>query len=200
MAIVRKIPAQHVHHIGAALTEGGLRAVEVTLNTPGALGMIEALAKNPHLIVGAGTVLDEAGARAAIAAGARLIVSPNLNADVIRTARRYGAIVIPGAMTPTEILTAWELGADIVKVFPAATLGSRYFKEVKAPLDQVHLMATGGITPENLGEFIAAGADAVGMGGALISQADLEGAAYSAVVDKVRRSVNAVAVARGQKR
>jgi 2-dehydro-3-deoxyphosphogluconate aldolase/(4S)-4-hydroxy-2-oxoglutarate aldolase len=196
VAILRKVSREQIPKLGAALAEGGIRAVEVTLNTPGALGMIETLAQDPRLVVGAGTVLDAESARLAILAGARLIVTPTVNVDVIRTARRYGAIVMPGAMTPTEILLAWELGADVVKVFPAATLGAHYFKEVKAPLDQVRLMATGGVTPENAGEFIAAGADLVGMGGALVNARDLETGNYHAITDRARAVVAAIAAAR----
>lgn len=196
VAIVRKVGAEHIANLAAALVEGGVRAVEVTLNTPGALSMIEALAKDTRLIVGAGTVLDPESVRLATLAGARLIVTPNLNPEVIRASRRYGALVMPGAMTPTEILQAWETGADAVKVFPASTVGPRHFKEVKAPLDQVRLMATGGVTPENAAEFIKAGADLLGLGSALVNPQELESRNYAAVAERARRLVTAVAEAR----
>lgn len=196
IAILRKVEPDGLDNLAAALLDGGLRAVEVTMNTRGALGMIERLARNPRLTVGAGTVLDPESARLAILAGARLIVTPTFNPEVVRMARRYGALVTPGAMTPTEILAAWEAGADAVKLFPAATVGSQYFKEVKAPLDQVRLMATGGVTPENAGEFIRAGADLLGMGSALVDPKAVAAGDYGAIADRARRTVAAVVGAR----
>lgn len=197
VAIIRKVDSDHLRGLADALVEGGVRAVEVTLNTPGALAMIEALAADPRLLVGAGTVLDPESARLAILAGARLIVTPTVDPAVIRTARRYGALALPGAMTPTEILLAWESGADVVKVFPASVVGPRYFKEVKAPLDQVRLMATGGITPENAADFVRAGADLLGVGSSLVSAQDVAAGAYGAIAERARRLVAAVRAARG---
>ncbi len=197
VAILRKVGREQVRNLASALVAGGVRVVEVTLNTPGALEMIEALASDSRLVVGAGTVLDPESVRLATVAGARLIVTPNVDPAVIHMARRYGVLVMPGAMTPTEILLAWECGADAVKVFPASVVGPRYFKEVKAPLDQVRLMATGGVTPENAADFLRAGADLLGVGSALVSAEDVEGKRYEQITDRARRLVAAVTAMRG---
>jgi len=145
-----------------------ITAIEVTLNSPGALETIAALRRDltDEVLVGAGTVLDGAAATQAILAGAQFIVSPNLRIDVLRATNNYGKVAIPGAMTPGEIAAACEEGADLVKVFPAATLGPAYFRDLRAPLNHVPLMATGGIDAENAADFVAAGAVALGVGGA----------------------------------
>jgi 2-dehydro-3-deoxyphosphogluconate aldolase/(4S)-4-hydroxy-2-oxoglutarate aldolase len=193
VAIIRKLAPEHLPNVAAALVDGGIRTMEVTLDTPGALGMIERLAKDPRIAVGAGTVLDPESARLAILAGARLIVTPTFSPAVIRTARRYGALVIPGAMTPTEILAAWECGADAVKLFPASSLGPRYVREVKGPLPQVRIMATGGVTPENARDYIQNGADLLGVGGALVDRRAIENEDYLALAETARRLTEAVA-------
>lgn len=146
-----------------------ITAIEVTLNSPGALETIAALRRDltDEVVVGAGTVLDGAAATQAILAGAQFIVSPNLRIDVLRATHNYGKVAIPGAMTPGEIAAACAQGADLVKVFPAATLGAAYFRDLRAPLNHVPLMATGGIDAKNAADFVAAGAVALGVGGAL---------------------------------
>ena len=148
-----------------ALKAGGIDVFEVTMSVPGALDVLRDLSRpgTDDILLGAGTVLDGETARAAILAGAEFIVTPSLNPDVITMAHRYGKVVIPGAFTPTEIITAWETGADFVKVFPAHCLGPGYIKDVLAPLDQVMLLPTGGVTLDNAVDYIRAGAVGVGM-------------------------------------
>jgi 2-dehydro-3-deoxyphosphogluconate aldolase/(4S)-4-hydroxy-2-oxoglutarate aldolase len=167
-AVVRGVPRGSAEALGRALTAGGISCIEVTLNTPGALEMIAILAAVPGVLVGAGTVLDAEGAAAAIRAGARFVVSPGLNVDVIRTCHRWGVAAVPGALTPTEIMAAAEAGGDLIKVFPAGTLGPRYFKELSGPLSHIDLMATGGIAAANAGEFLGAGVKVVAVGGNLV--------------------------------
>ena len=143
-----------------ALGAGGVRALEVTMTVPRAIQLIDAIAPTlpPDFVIGAGTILDPETARAAILAGARFIVGPVFNRAVIDLCHRYDVAVMPGCFTPTEILQAWEAGADVVKVFPATALGPSYFKDIRGPLPQVKLMPTGGVTLENAGDWIGAGA------------------------------------------
>ncbi len=169
VAILRGCTADRVPAIAAALAEAGIRLIEITLNSPGALESIRELATSmgSQLLVGAGTVLTAAEAEAAIDAGARFILSPSLDPDTIRATRQRGAISIPGAFTATEILTAYTSGADIVKVFPAS-VGVHYFRDLRGPLPQVPLMPTGGLNLDNIRDFQSAGAVAFGIGSALV--------------------------------
>ncbi|MEV4604076.1 bifunctional 4-hydroxy-2-oxoglutarate aldolase/2-dehydro-3-deoxy-phosphogluconate aldolase [Amycolatopsis sp. NPDC049253] len=168
VGIVRTADAASAVVAARAAVDAGLRSIEVPLTNSGALAAIEELtAAYPDATIGAGTVLDEASAVLAIRAGARFLVSPNVEAAVIRTAHRYGAAAFPGAGSVTEIVRALEEGADAVKVFPATALGPRWVKDVRAALPQAPLVPTGGIAPEDVPEWLAAGAVAVGMGSAL---------------------------------
>ncbi|MBF8255660.1 MAG: kdgA [Anaerolineales bacterium] len=170
VAIVRFDRSEPLVQVARALQAGGVRAIEFTMTTPNALQVIEesVLEFGKDVLLGAGTVLDAETARAAILAGAEFIVAPTLNPAVIEVCRRYSKVVIPGAFTPTEILKAWECGADFVKVFPAEFGGPAYFKAVLAPLPQVKLIPVGGVSLETTGEFIKAGAAAVAVGGNLV--------------------------------
>ncbi|MFC1509106.1 bifunctional 4-hydroxy-2-oxoglutarate aldolase/2-dehydro-3-deoxy-phosphogluconate aldolase [Candidatus Omnitrophota bacterium] len=163
VAAIRADSSERLIDVAKALEAGGAKFIEVTMSTPNALKVIEALADTmgDRIGVGVGTVLDPETARAAILAGAEYIVAPTLNLKVIEMANRYSKLSFPGAFTPTEILTAWEAGADMVKVFPAARLGPKYLKDVHGPLPQIKLMPTGGISIENCGEYIKNGALAV---------------------------------------
>jgi len=154
----------------------GIRLVEITMDTAGAVDILESLRSRvpSDALLGAGTVTDVARAEAALAAGATFIVTPNLNLDVIRTARAQGVPIMPGAMTPSEIWNAAAAGADYVKVFPASTLGPGFFREIRGPFAEIPLMATGGVNLENARDFIAFGVDALGVGGALIPKANDE--------------------------
>jgi len=197
IGIIRVSSAQDLIRIAKALHEGGLSCLEITMTTPGALRAIEeAREELPDVLMGAGTVLDAATARQAILAGAQFLVTPTVKLDVIETAHRYGVPVIPGAMTPTEILTCWEAGADMVKVFPASVLGPGFIKALHGPLPQIPLVPTGGITADNAGEFIRAGAAMVCAGSWLVDREAVAGGGVEVLRDKARRLVAAVQEAR----
>ncbi|MXW05819.1 MAG: bifunctional 4-hydroxy-2-oxoglutarate aldolase/2-dehydro-3-deoxy-phosphogluconate aldolase [Gemmatimonadetes bacterium] len=198
VAVLRADRPDALVQVAQAIGRGGIGAVEITMTTPGALDAIGECANRlgDEILLGAGTVLDPETARAAILAGAEYIVTPTLNPDVITLCRRYDKVIIPGALTPTEILTAWECGADIVKVFPATAVGPRYFKDVKAPLPQIDLMPTGGVDLDNTGDFIRAGACAVAVGGNLVDKAAVAAGEWHVLTDTARKYVEAVRNAR----
>jgi 2-dehydro-3-deoxyphosphogluconate aldolase/(4S)-4-hydroxy-2-oxoglutarate aldolase len=172
IAIVRLDSSAELVQAAKAIAAGGVSVIEFTLTTPGALRTIEAAVKElgTEVLIGAGTVLDAETARAAILAGAEFVVAPTLNTDVIEMCHRYDKVVIPGAYTPTEILSAWEHGADFVKLFPAEVGGPAYLKAVRAPLPQVKLIPVGGVTLETAGPFLRAGAAALGVGSNLVDK------------------------------
>jgi len=193
LGIIRVKGAQDLVQIAKALHAGGLSCLEITMTTPGALRAIEeARGELPEVIMGAGTVLDAPTARQAILAGAQFLVTPTVSLDVIEVAHRYGVPVVPGAMTPTEILTAWEAGADMVKVFPASVLGPAFIKAVHGPLPQIPLVPTGGITADNAGDFIRAGAALVCAGGWLVDKEAVAAGRYEVLTENARRLVEAV--------
>jgi len=185
VAILRKIDVSKAKDIARAILDGGVCAMEVTMDTPGALEAIQTIKSDlgSKAAVGAGTVLDPETARLALLSGAEFLVAPNLNADVIRLGNRYGRLVIPGCATPSEIETACEAGADIIKLFPAADLGPGYIKSVKSPLGHITVMATGGISLDNADAFLAAGADILGVGGNLISKEAVARGDFQAIAD-----------------
>jgi 2-dehydro-3-deoxyphosphogluconate aldolase/(4S)-4-hydroxy-2-oxoglutarate aldolase len=166
--------------------------------TPDALEAIKTISKEfrDEFLPGAGTVLDSESARAAILAGAEFIVSPVLCRGVIEVCRRYSKIAIPGALTPTEILEAWELGADIVKVFPAALGGPRYIRDILEPLPQLRLLPTGGINLDNAGDFIRAGAVAIAVGSALVDKKATLEKRFNVITENALKFVEAVRRAR----
>lgn len=187
IAVIRKIPAAAMKEIARALVAGGVRALEVTMNSPQPLEMISeirSLLDATGITVGAGTVLDAESARSAILAGAGFIVAPNLDLRVIETCRRYSCPVIPGAMTPTEMVKAWEAGADMVKVFPAGILGADFIGDIKGPLPQIRLVPTGGINLENAASYIRAGAAALGVGGSLVDAASVSDRSYTLLTER----------------
>ena len=169
VGIVRAGSPDIALQIAEACIAGGVTALEVAFTTPDTLGVLRALRERhgDGVLLGAGTVLDAETARAAILAGAQFIISPGVNVDTITLCQRYQVLAMPGAMTPTEIVTALQAGADIVKVFPAEMFGPAYIKALRAPLPQAPLMPTGGVTVENLAEWFASGAVAVGIGSSL---------------------------------
>ena len=190
IAIVRGANPKDLLRIAQALHAGGVRAMEVTLNSPGALASIEEIAgaMPDDFLVGAGTVLDPESARAALLAGARFIISPTLNKHTIRMTKRYGAVSIPGAYTATEILKAYEYGGDIIKVFPASGVGPSYFRDVAGPLPFIPLMPTGGVSLDNIQGFIDAGAVAFGLGSSLVDTKQAVTEAYLAqLLEKARQ-------------
>src|SRR5437868_5515135 len=170
VAVVCSPVSQQLVEVARALVDGGVGVVEITMTVPDALDVVRAVrrALGDRLLLGAGTILDPETARAALLAGAEFLVAPTINLDVIRLCQRYDKLVMPGAFTPTEILTAWEAGADVVKVFPADVVGPAFFKAVRAPLPQVKLMPTGGVNLQTAGEFLKAGACCLGVGGQLV--------------------------------
>ncbi|HEU5140156.1 MAG TPA: bifunctional 4-hydroxy-2-oxoglutarate aldolase/2-dehydro-3-deoxy-phosphogluconate aldolase [Bacillales bacterium] len=170
VAVIRGAKGDEVVDIAKALKTGGVNILEITAETPGVMSLIEQVSSEfgDEVTVGAGTVLDPETARAAIMAGAQFIFSPTVNIETIRMAKRYGAVSIPGAMTPTEILTAYENGADLIKVFPANIMGPKYLKDVHGPLPHIPLMPTGGVNLDNIREYFQNGAVAAGLGSALV--------------------------------
>ncbi len=170
VAVIRGAIMETIIPVAQALKNGGITAIEITMETPKALSIIERVADvfGDEMFVGAGTVLDPETARAAILSGAKFVFSPTVRKETIEMTKRYGIISVPGAFTATEILTAYEYGADVVKVFPAGSVGPSYFKNLAGPLPHIPLMPTGGINTENAKDYIRAGAVAVGVGSSLV--------------------------------
>lgn len=183
-----------------AVLLGGVPVVEVTMTVPDALGLIRALCDRyaGRAVIGAGTVLDAAQAEACIDAGATFLVSPGFDLATVQAARRRDVAVVPGALTPTEVMTAWKAGADLVKIFPCSAVGgAKYLRTIKAPLPAVKLLPTGGVTLDTLPEYLAAGASAVGIGADLIDVAALEAGQDARITERARTFMQAVARARG---
>jgi len=194
IAVVRLDTSAQLLQVARAIRAGGVEVIEFTMTTPDALSMIEETGRTlgDDVLLGAGTVLDAEAARLAILAGARFLVSPTLSRETIETCHRYDVVSIPGALTPTEILTAWEWGADLVKVFPARVGGPQYISDLLAPLPQVRLVPTGGVGPSNAGEFIRAGAKAVAVGSALVSTEVVAKGDFDLLTERARQLVAAV--------
>jgi 2-dehydro-3-deoxyphosphogluconate aldolase / (4S)-4-hydroxy-2-oxoglutarate aldolase len=198
--VVRASSADEAIQVVEAIREGGLPILEITMTVPGAVRVIEQLVKRfgDETIVGAGTVLDPEAARKCLAAGAQFIVSPALNWETIACCREQNAAVIPGALTPTEVLNAWNGGADLVKVFPAGAVGGpSYIKSLKAPLPQIDLVPTGGVTLATAAAFIQAGAAAIGVGTDLVDIPAIRSGQAEKVTKAARAYVEAVRTARG---
>ncbi|MCK4682456.1 bifunctional 4-hydroxy-2-oxoglutarate aldolase/2-dehydro-3-deoxy-phosphogluconate aldolase [Candidatus Bipolaricaulota bacterium] len=199
LGIIRVDQAEGLVRIARALQKGGLNCLEITMTTPGALRAIEeAKGKLDGVLMGIGTVLDATTARQAILAGAEFLVTPTVKLDVIEVAHRYGKVVIAGAMTPSEILTVWEAGADMVKVFPASILGAKYLKAVRGPLPQIPLVPTGGITADNAGEFIKAGAAMVCAGGWLVDKKAVAEGHYEVLTKRAKQLLDVVSKAEAE--
>ena len=197
--VVRASSADEAMSVVDAIREGGVNVLEITMTVPGAIGIIEQVANKlgDGAVVGAGTVLDAETARACILAGAQFVVSPALNLQTIAACHRYGVPVFPGALTPTEVVTAWEAGADMVKVFPCSALGgASYIKALKAPLPQIDLVPTGGVSLKTAADFLAAGATALGVGADLVDTAALREGKDDVLTDRARQFVAIVAAAR----
>jgi 2-dehydro-3-deoxyphosphogluconate aldolase/(4S)-4-hydroxy-2-oxoglutarate aldolase len=199
VAIIRANSGEQLVPVARALYEGGIDVIEVTFTVPNAVDVLAAVKKElgKQILLGAGTVLDPETARTALLAGAQFLVSPTVNLDVIKLATRYDKLIMPGAYTPTEILTAWEAGADVIKVFPADIGGPPYLKALKGPLPQVRLMPTGGVNLQTLPEFIKAGACAVGLGSSLVEKDAVERGDVSRIRDLARQYVELLAKCRG---
>jgi len=199
VAVVRLADAAQMREVAEALMAGGVRAIEVTMTVPRAVELIAELSRTlpSEVIVGAGTVLTADVADQVIAAGAQFVVSPVFRPELIDACHRHDVIAMPGCFTPTEILTAWDAGADVVKVFPATSLGPAFFKDLRGPLPQVRMMPTGGVTRANAGDWIRAGAVAVGVGTALVDQQAIASRQFHVIADHARHFIDAVQQARG---
>jgi 2-dehydro-3-deoxyphosphogluconate aldolase/(4S)-4-hydroxy-2-oxoglutarate aldolase len=198
--VVRASSADEAVRVVEAIREGGVPVLEITMTVPRAVRVIEKVsdAYGDEVLVGAGTVLDAETARACMLAGARFVVSPSLDAGTVECCRRHGVAVMPGALTPTEVVRAWQAGADVVKVFPCGALGgAKYLKSLKAPLPQIELMPTGGVSLSTAAEFIEAGAFALGVGADLVDIKAIREGRPEAVSESARAYVEAVRAARG---
>lgn len=194
VAVVRAPDPGGLVEVVRALADGGVTVAEVTFTVPGAADVIREAKRQlgDRVLLGAGTVLDPETARAALLAGAEFVVAPTVNPDVIRLCRRYDKLVMPGAFTPTEILAAWEAGADVVKVFPADVLGWSFFKALRGPLPQIKLMPTGGVDLVTAVDFLRAGAVCLGVGSELVVPSWVANRQFDRIADMARQFVEAV--------
>lgn len=194
VAVVRSPDSQQLVEVVRALADGGVTVAEITMTVPGALDVLRQVRQSlgERVLLGAGTILDAETARAALLAGAEYLVAPTVNLDVIRLAQRYSKLVMPGAFTPTEILTAWEAGADIVKVFPAEVLGPAFFKAMRGPLPQIRLMPTGGVDLNTAADFLRAGACCLGLGSQLVEPRAVAEGNFDRIRDLARQYVAVV--------
>jgi 2-dehydro-3-deoxyphosphogluconate aldolase/(4S)-4-hydroxy-2-oxoglutarate aldolase len=200
VAVVRSPDSLQLVEVVRALADGGVTVAEITMTVPGALEVLRQVrqALGERVLLGAGTILDAETARAALLAGAEYLVAPTVNLDVIRLAQRYSKLVMPGAYTPTEILTAWEAGADIVKVFPAEVLGPAFFKAMRGPLPQIRLMPTGGVDLTTAADFLRAGACCLGLGSQLVEPRAVAQRDFDRIRDLARQYVDIVKQTRAQ--
>jgi len=188
VAIMRANSSDQLLGAAKAVLAGGVEAIEVTMTTPGALDVIRQATSQfgKDVLFGVGSVLDAETARVAILAGAQFVVCPTFKLETVELCKRYSIPVVPGAYTPTEILTAWEAGANAVKVFPASVSGPAYIKAIKGPLPQISLSAVGGVTVENTADFFRAGVDFVGVGGELVNQKLLDASDFAEITGRAR--------------
>jgi 2-dehydro-3-deoxyphosphogluconate aldolase/(4S)-4-hydroxy-2-oxoglutarate aldolase len=197
--VVRTPSAESALQSIEAIYKGGVRVAEVTMTVPGALRVLEKLADRfgDKIVLGAGTVLDPETARACMLAGAQFFVTPTLKLSTIEMAKRYSKVICPGALTPTEVLTAWEAGADVVKVFPANAMGGpKYIKALKGPLPHIRMIPTGGVNLETAGEFLKAGACAVAVGSELVDPILIKEGRYGEMEGRARQYLEVIAKAR----
>jgi 2-dehydro-3-deoxyphosphogluconate aldolase/(4S)-4-hydroxy-2-oxoglutarate aldolase len=197
--VVRAQSADEAMKVVDAIREGGVPVLEITMTVPGAIGLMEQMARRfgKDVVLGAGTVLDPETARACILSGAAFVVSPALNRATIEVCRRYSVAVLPGALTPTEVVSAWEAGADVVKVFPCGALGgASYIKSLKAPLPHIEMIPTGGVSVKTAADFIKAGSLALGVGADLVDTKAIREGNARAVTEKAREYVRLVQEAR----
>lgn len=199
VAIVRLGSSERLVPVVEAIAEGGVRHIEFPMTTPDALDTLARVSQYfaGDLVIGAGTVLDPESARVAILTGARFIVAPNLNPDLVHLCHRYDVVCMPGALTPGEVVRAWELGADVVKLFPAGAMGPAYVRALLAPLPQVRLAPVGGVDLDNVADYIQAGAACVGVGSGLASEALVESEDWEELTRRARGLVEGVQRGRG---
>jgi 2-dehydro-3-deoxyphosphogluconate aldolase/(4S)-4-hydroxy-2-oxoglutarate aldolase len=197
--VVRTPSAESAIKSIEAIYAGGIRAAEITMTVPGAVKALEAVADRfgDKIVLGAGTVLDPETARICMLAGAEFFVTPALNLKTIEMAKRYSKVICPGALTPTEVLTAWEAGADIVKIFPCGNVGGpKYIKALKGPFPHIEMIPTGGVNLETAGEFLKAGACAVAVGGELVDAKTIAEGKYEVFEQRARQYLEVIAKAR----
>src|SRR5437762_3410937 len=197
--VVRTASAEHAIKAVEAIFKGGVRAAEITMTVPGAIRALEKVADKfgDTVMLGAGTVLDPETARACMLAGAQFFVTPSLKVATIEMAKRYSKVICPGALTPTEVLTAWEAGADVVKIFPAGNVGGpKDIKALKGPFPQIEMIPTGGLNLEAAGEFVSAGACAVAVGGGLVDAKTRQEGRFEIFEDRARQYLAVIAKAR----
>jgi 2-dehydro-3-deoxyphosphogluconate aldolase/(4S)-4-hydroxy-2-oxoglutarate aldolase len=197
--VVRAASADEAMRAIDAIKEGGISVLEITMTVPGAVGVIEEVVKRygADATVGAGTVLDPETARVCILAGAQFVVSPALNVDTIAMCRRYGVPIIPGALTPTEVVTAWTAGADFVKIFPAGSVGgASYIKNLKGPLPQIKFIPTGGVSLKTAADFIKAGASALGVGTDLVDVKAIRAGEAHVITERAKQFIEIIREAR----
>ncbi len=194
VAVIRASSGDLLADVAEALLAGGVDVMEITFTVPAAVRVLERVAERmgQRVLLGAGTVLDAETARVALLAGAQFIVSPNTNPEVIRLCRRYSKLAMPGAMTPTEVVTAWEAGADIVKIFPSEITGPKYLKALHGPFPQIRLMPTGGVDLNTAAEFLRCGACALGIGGSLVEKKAVETGNLGRIESQARQFVQIV--------
>ena len=199
--VVRTSSAETAIKSIQAVYRGGIRAAEITMTVPGAIKALEKLADEfgDTIVLGAGTVLDPETCRACMLAGAQFFVTPALKLSVIEMVRRYSKVIVPGALTPTEVLTAWEAGADAIKIFPANAMGgAKYIKSLKAPFPQIEMIPTGGVNLETTPEFLRAGASAVAAGAELIDERTIQSGKYEIFEERARQFVEAIRKCRAE--
>jgi len=197
--VVRTSSAESAIKAIDAIYRGGIRAAEITMTVPGALRALEKVADQfgDKLVLGAGTVLDTETARACMLAGAEFLVAPGLKLSVIEIAKRYSKVICPGALTPTEVLAAWEAGSDIVKIFPCGNVGGpKYIKALRGPFPHIEMIPTGGVNLETAGEFLKAGACAVAVGGELVDAKITREGRYDVIEERARQYLAVIARAR----
>jgi 2-dehydro-3-deoxyphosphogluconate aldolase / (4S)-4-hydroxy-2-oxoglutarate aldolase len=197
--VIRTESAEGAIRAIEAIHRGGIRVAEITMTVPGAIRALEKVADQfgDRILLGAGTVLDPETARAAMLAGAEFFVTPSLNRKTIEMAKRYSKAIMPGALSPTEVLTAWEAGADAVKIFPCSAVGgAKYIKALRAPFPHIEMVPTGGVNLETIGDFLKAGACACGVGAELIDSANIREGNFDVFEERARRFLEAVRKAR----
>jgi 2-dehydro-3-deoxyphosphogluconate aldolase / (4S)-4-hydroxy-2-oxoglutarate aldolase len=197
IALIRADGPDSLLDCARALSAGGLNCIELTMTTPGAIELCAKVSKElPQVLLGLGTVLDADTARKGIAAGAKFIVTPAVRPEVIKTCQDAGVPVLGGSLTPTEVYTSWELGVDVIKIFPAEFFGPAYIKSIKAPFPKIEVMPTGGVTPETVGEFLKNGAFATAAGSALVNPTALKNKDWAAITARAKEFVAAANAAR----
>ena len=189
VAVIRMKDPKRLSKVVDAIRAGGVKCIEITMTVPGAVDVIAEMVRSAptDVLIGAGTVTDKSGALDVIRAGAKFVVGPALNLEILSVCKEKDVVCMPGCFSPTEILTGWNAGADVIKVFPATSLGPKYFKDIAGPFPHIRLMPTGGVTIENVGEWVAAGAVVVGIGSDLLDKNAIDEERYSVLTDRAER-------------